>query len=165
MDCFIERKSWLWNLVPLAGRKKFSTTIGNKIYLTPERYDDFYSKSPSDSTIALVEHEKVHVLQKSKDKWFSLKYVFSRKARFKYEVKAYAIQIDKRMQLEPVGNKTIQKMEDYCERYARYLSSWRYMLFMSFDKCFKAMEAVVVIINKDRNRTTMHSIFTKGEGA
>ena len=72
-DAKIKRKSWLWNLVPLTGRNRFSSTIGTTIYLTPKRYDDYHADSPSVRTRALVAHEKVHVRQSQEDKLFAFK--------------------------------------------------------------------------------------------
>lgn len=161
MDYKVKRKGFMWNFVPLSGRNRFSVTIGSTIYLTPKRYDNYQSKNPSNSTIALVEHEKVHVAQKQNDKWFGFKYLLSRKARFIYEVKACAIQADKRIQLLPCGEKTIDNCTKFCERYAKTLSSWNYLLFMGFDKCFKAIQATVVSINMRRNKSSIYSIFTK----
>ncbi|MBI1928332.1 hypothetical protein HYR99_29320 [Candidatus Poribacteria bacterium] len=77
----IRCKSWLWNLVPLAGRNQFSSTIGNTIYLTPKRWEDYASGNPSPHTTALIEHEATHVRQSNREGQFrfSIQYLFSRK--------------------------------------------------------------------------------------
>ena len=100
----IVKKSQLWKLIPLAGRNRFSTTLGDKIYLTPKRYDDWKSGSPKKSTIALIAHEQVHVDQFRRDPAFKQRYVTSRKWRLQYEVEGYAKQAYVRVQL---GSSTI----------------------------------------------------------
>ena len=76
----VKKKSRLWKVLP-GGRNKFSATLGDTIYLTPERYDDWKSGNPKGSTIALVEHEKVHVSQFRGDPKFKRRYLTSRKWR------------------------------------------------------------------------------------
>ena len=63
----ILKKSRLWKVLP-GGRNRFSATLGETIYLAPARYDDWVSGNPKKSTIALVEHEKVHVDQFRRDR-------------------------------------------------------------------------------------------------
>jgi hypothetical protein len=132
----IKRKSWLWNLVPLAGRNRFSNAIGTTIYLTPKRYDDYKSGSPKTSTIALIEHEKVHVRQSQEDKGFRRKYIFSRNARLNYELEAYAVQLKILAQHRP------SRKEKYIQQKAKTLSS-NYLLFMDYDDIHRKMKAEV----------------------
>ena len=137
VEATLKRKSWLWNLVPLAGRNRFSSTIGTTIYLTPKRYDDYHSESPSLTTQALVVHEKVHVRQYQEDKGFQRKYVFSRQARLKYEAEAYGEQIQFLIQHRP------EKKAEYIEEKAQRLSSITYLLFMDYDTVRQAIAARV----------------------
>lgn len=130
----IKKKSRLWKVLP-GGRNRFSATLGDTIYLSPNRYDDYQSKTPKKSTIALVEHEKVHVDQYRRDPGFKRKYVTSRKARLRYEAEAYAKQVFVRGQL---GTK--RDADYYIGKYAKLLSSKTYLLFMSYDKVFEAID-------------------------
>ncbi len=59
-EYIIKKKSRLWKVLP-GGRNRFSATLGETIYLSPKRYDDWKSGKPKKSTVALIEHEKVHV--------------------------------------------------------------------------------------------------------
>ena len=129
----IKRKSWLWHLVPLSGRNRFSATIGETIYLSPKRYDDSKRLQPKASTIALIEHEKVHVLQFRRDRLFPFKYLFSRKWRLKYEAEAYARHIEV---LVKRGNRDREKEID---KKARLLASRSYMLFMNYETVREAI--------------------------
>jgi hypothetical protein len=133
----IKRKSWLWHLVPLSGRNRFSSTIGATIYLTPKRYDDYHSDSPSVNTLALVAHEQVHVRQYLEDSRFQWKYVFSRQARLNYEIEAYAEQIKFLLQRHP------NRKEEYIEEKARRLSSMTYLLFMGYETVYQKLKAKV----------------------
>ena len=130
----IKKKSRLWKVLP-GGRNKFSATLRGTIYLSPGRYDDYHSRTPKKSTIALVEHEKVHVDQYRRDPGFKRKYVTSRKARLRYEAEAYAKQAFTRIQLG-----SSRDGDYYVDRYAKLLSSKTYLLFMSYDKVFEAID-------------------------
>ena len=134
-DYKIFKKSQLWKLIPLAGRNRFSTTLSDKIYLTPERYDDWKSESPKKSTIALVAHEQVHVDQYRRDPAFKRRYLTSRKWRLQYEAEAYAKQAFMRVKL---GSSRVR--HDYVSRYAKILASRTYMLFLSFDEVYEAID-------------------------
>ena len=136
-DVNIKRKSWLWNLVPLTGRNRFSSTIGKTIYLTPKRYDDYFSGSPSITTLALVAHEKVHVRQYREDRRFQVKYVSSRQARLSYEVEAYAEQIKFLVQHYP------NRREKYIRQKAKRLASINYLLFMDYETVYQKLKAKV----------------------
>ncbi|MCZ6678452.1 MAG: hypothetical protein O7E52_14535 [Candidatus Poribacteria bacterium] len=137
-DVKIKRKSWLWNLVPLTGRNRFSSTIGSTIYLTPKRYDDYHSDSPSVRTQGLVIHETVHVRQYQAEKLlFGLKYALSRKARLNYEIEAYAAQIKFSIQHHP------DRKEKYIRQKAKVLSSTRYLLFMDYESVHQKLTAKV----------------------
>lgn len=138
-DYTIKKKSRWWKLVPLTGRDKFSCTIGDTIYLTPERYDDYKSDNTRISTIALVEHEKTHVDQYRRDRHFKRDYVTSRKKRLQYEAEAYAVQARIRVTL---GGRS---REERVDRYAKLLSSYTYLLFMDYDSVYNA-------INKEYDR-------------
>ena len=117
------------------GRNRFSATLGDTIYLAPARYDDWVSGNPKKSTIALVEHEKVHVDQFRRDSAFKRRYLTSRKWRLQYEAEAYAKQVQVRVQL---GTK--RDADHYIGRYAKLLSSKTYMLFMSYDRVLEAID-------------------------
>lgn len=99
------------------------------------RYDDWVSARPKKSTIALVEHEKVHIDQFRRDSAFKRRYLTSRKWRLQYEAYAYAKQVFVRVQL---GTK--RDADYYIGRYAKLLSSKTYVLFMSYDKVFEAID-------------------------
>ena len=130
----IKKKSRLWKILP-GGRNKFSATLGDTIYLSPGRYDDYHSRTPKKSTIGLVEHEKVHVDQYRRDPGFKRKYVTSRKWRLQYEAEAYAKQVFTRIQLG-----SSRDGDYYVARYAKLLSSKTYLLFMSYDEVFEAID-------------------------
>ena len=121
----VKRKSWWWNLVPLAGRNRFCTTIGETIYLSPKRHTDSQALKPRVSTVALIEHEKVHVIQFRRDRLFMLRYVFSRKWRLKYEAEAYARHI------EILVKRGGRDLEAELNKRAGVLAGWHYLLFMS----------------------------------
>ncbi len=131
----IQKKSWLWNLVPLAGRNRFSTTLFSTIYLAPKAYKDYRSKTPSASVLALVEHEKIHVRQyREEGIRCCLKYLLSPKARFSYEVDAFAAQIFFLSQARP------QKREAYLVSKAKLLSSlFPYLLFIPYGTAIVAL--------------------------
>ncbi len=131
----ILKKSQLWKLIPLAGRNRFSTTFGNKIYLTPKRYDDWKSGRPKKSTIALIAHEQVHVDQFRRDPAFKQRYVTSRKWRLQYEAEGYAKQAYVRVQLGSSRNR-----HDYVSRHAKVLASKTYLLFLSYDEVYAAID-------------------------
>ena len=133
-EYIIKKKSRLWKILP-GGRNKFSATLGDTIYLSPDRYDDYHSKKPKKSTIALVEHEKVHVDQYRRDPGFKRKYVTSRKARLRFEAEAYAKQVFTRVQL---GSR--RDADYYVGRYAKLLSSRTYLLFMSYEAVYEAID-------------------------
>lgn len=141
----IKRKSSLWNFVPLAGRNRFSTTLGSTIYLTPKRYDNYYSGSPSVRTTGLVIHEKVHVRQYQEDWLFQLKYIFSRSARLNYEIEAYAEQI--KFSIEHYPNRKAK----YIKQKAKTLSSCPYLLCMSYESVHKRLDAKVDELVKASN--------------
>lgn len=130
----IKKKSRLWRVLP-GGRNEFSATLGETIYLSPDRYDDYHSKKPKKSTIALIEHEKVHVDQYRRDPGFKRRYVASRKWRLRYEAEAYARQVFTRVQL---GSR--RDADYYVDRYAKLLSSKAYLLFMSYDSVYQAID-------------------------
>jgi hypothetical protein len=130
----IKKKSRLWKILP-GGRNKFSATLGETIYLSPDRYDDYHSKKPKKSTIALIEHEKVHVDQYRRDPGFKRRYVTSRKWRLRYEAEAYARQVFTRVQLG-----SCRDADYYVDRYAKLLSSKAYLLFMSYDSVYQAID-------------------------
>ena len=131
----IVKKSQLWKLIPLAGRNRFSTTLGDKIYLTPKRYDDWKSGSPKKSTIALIAHEQVHVDQFRRDPAFKQRYVTSRKWRLQYEAEGYAKQAYVRVQLGSRRNR-----HDYVSRHAKVLASKTYLLFLPYDEVYAAID-------------------------
>lgn len=120
-------KKWYWSFVPLAGRKRFSSTLGRTIYLTPKRYNNYYSASPSIYTLALVAHEKVHVQQYDADPLgFPFYYILSRTRRMNYEVEAYVAQIHQITSGYPDLNR-----QTLIGKKADNLASWRYLLFIS----------------------------------
>ena len=135
----IVKKSQLWKLIPLAGRNRFSTTLGDKIYLTPKRYDDWKSGSPKKSTIALIAHEQVHVDQFRRDPAFKQRYVTSRKWRLQYEAEGYAKQA---CQLDAVCPRSTRQYwlgrnrHDYVSRHAKVLASKTYLLFLPYDEVY-----------------------------
>ena len=135
MEYTIKKKSRLWKILP-GGRNKFSATLGDTIYLTPERYDDWKSGKPKKSTIALIEHEKVHIDQYRRDKAFKRRYLTSRKWRLQYEAEAYAKQAFIRVRLDKRG----RDGDYFVGRYAKLLSSKTYLLFMSYDEVFEAID-------------------------
>ena len=126
-DYTIKKKSRLWKVLP-GGRNRFSATLGKTIYLSPKRYDDWASGKPKKSTIALIEHEKVHVDQFRRDPGFKRKYLTRRKWRLQYEAEAYARQVQVRVRLGSCRN-----AKYYIDRYAKILSSKTYLLFMDYD--------------------------------
>ena len=133
-EYIIKKKSRLWKVLP-GGRNKFSASLGETIYLTPKRYDDWKSGKPKKSTLALIEHEKVHVDQYRRDPGFKRKYLTSRKARLRYEAEAYAKQAFVRVQL---GSR--RDRDYYVDRYAKLLSSKTYLLFMSYESVYEAID-------------------------
>ena len=132
----IKRKGWIWNLVPLTGRNRFSCTFGNTIYLTPSRYDDYKSGNPKGSTIALIEHEKVHVDQHRRDPNFKKNYITSRAWRLEYEAEAYGRQARTRVRLDKRG----RDRPFFVDRYTKLLSSTTYLLFMSYETVYQAID-------------------------
>jgi len=58
-------------------------TIMNHIFIDPK----FMNNK------ALIEHEKTHVKQFKQDWLFPIKYLFSEKMRYKYELEAYIVQL------------------------------------------------------------------------
>ena len=131
----IKKKSRLWKVLP-GGRNKFSATLGEVIYLTPVRYDDWMSATPKKSTIALVEHEKVHVDQFRRDPAFKRRYLTSRQWRLLYEAEAYAKQAFVRVKLD----KKKRGRHFFVNRYAKVLASKTYLLFMDYNKIYKAID-------------------------
>lgn len=134
-EYIIKKKSRLWKVLP-GGRNRFSATLGEVIYLTPARYDDWMSATPKKSTIALVEHEKVHVDQFRRDPAFKRRYLTSRKWRLLYEAEAYAKQAFVRVQLD----KRKRGRHFFVSRYAKVLASKTYLLFMDYNKIYKAID-------------------------
>jgi hypothetical protein len=61
-----------------------ATTYGPFIFIRPSKRDD----------VGLLEHEKVHVRQFWRNPLFGLAYLFSKKARLRYEVEAYRRQME-----------------------------------------------------------------------
>ena len=118
----IVEKSFWWNFVPLSGRRRFSASIGDTIYLTPKRWRDYKSGSPSRTTRALVAHEMRHYTQRQRvgARLWTRRYLFSRHWRMKYEAEAYAHQI-----LLLGGNRV-----SWAQKKAKTLARW-YLLFMS----------------------------------
>ena len=135
MEYTIKKKSRLWKILP-GGRNKFSATLGETIYLTPARYDDWKSGKPKKSTIALIEHEKVHIDQYRRDKAFKRRYLTSRKWRLQYEAEAYAKQAFIRVKLD----KRKRGRHDFVNRYAKVLASNTYLLFKSVDEVYAAID-------------------------
>ena len=132
---YVKEKGRKWNLVPLSGRNRFSATLGNTIYLTPKRYADYTSDNPKSSTIALVEHEKRHVLQHAQEKNFKRKYLTNRHSRLRYEAEGYAMQVYVR---ELLG--TSRSVDYYLNKYAKTMSSITYLLLASYETCRKAIQ-------------------------
>ena len=130
----IKRKAWWWKVVPLTGRDRFSCTMGDTIYLTPKRYDDWSGGSPKVSTVALVEHEKVHVDQWRRDKHFKRDYLGSRRKRLAYEAEAYAKQAFIRVKW---GGKD---RDERVARYAKTLASRTYLLFYDYAVVWDAID-------------------------
>lgn len=143
-DYIIKKKSRLWKILP-GGRNKFSATLGATIYLTPKRYDDWKSGTPKKSTLALIEHEKVHVDQYRRDPGFKRKYVTSRRHRMQYEAEAYAKQAHVRIQL---GSR--RDRHYYISQYATLLSSKTYLLFCSFKDAYVTIENEYNKLNKQK---------------
>ncbi len=134
-EYIIKKKSRLWKVLP-GGRNKFSATLGETIYLTPKRYDDWKSGKPKKSTLALIEHEKVHVDQFRRDPAFKRHYLTSRQWRLLYEAEAYAKQAFVRVQLD----KRKRGRHYFVSRYAKVLASKTYLLFMDYNKIYKAID-------------------------
>ena len=143
----IVKKSQLWRLIPMAGRNRFSTTFSDTIYLTPERYDDWKSGKPKKSTLALIEHEKVHVDQFRRDPAFKRRYLTSRQWRLLYEAEAYAKQAFVRVQLD----KRKRGRHYFVNRYAKVLASNTYLLFKRVDEVYAAIDREYDRLTK-RNR-------------
>lgn len=94
----------------------------------------FLSKKLLNQHLAdLIEHEKVHLKQQKKDgiKFF-FKYIFSKKARYEYELEAYAHQI---LFLATPGSKPY-----LIEQVARLLSSSMYFRMVTFSQAKKDLE-------------------------
>ena len=146
----IRCKSWLWNLVLLAGRNQFSSTIGNTIYLTPKRWEDYTSGNPSPHTTALIEHEATHVRQSNREGQFrfSIQYLFSRKHRLGYEIEAYGVQIDY-LRRHVSGF----DVEERINRVAEVLASWRYLIFIPKAEIASKLRAEVEKLNSDLKLT------------
>ena len=134
-EYIIKKKSRLWKVLP-GGRNRFSATLGDTIYLTPKRYDDWKSGKPKKSTLALIEHEKVHVDQYRRDPAFKRRYLTSRKWRLQYEAEAYAKQAFVRVKLD----KKKRGRHFFVSRYAKVLASKTYLLFMDYNKIYKAID-------------------------
>ena len=130
----IKRKGPLWKFAPLTGRNRFSMTFGSTIWLTPRRYDDYQKIVPKDSTLALIEHEKVHVEQWRQGPNFKTMYLTSRTHRLNYEAEAYSRQIYERFRLG-----TSRTLHYYLNRYAKILSSRTYLLFFPYSKVYRAI--------------------------
>jgi len=117
----IKEKKWWWHLVPFAGRNRFNAFSGNCIYLTPSRYADWMNDKPFGSTRAIVSHETIHVLQRREEgPIMYFRYIFSRKHRLRYEIKAYAVQYIVRQQYE-------LDVSRWMFRKINLLASWRYL--------------------------------------
>lgn len=134
-EYIFKKKSRLWKILP-GGRNRFSATLGETIYLSPKRYDDWTSGKPKKSTVALIEHEKVHVDQYRRDKAFKRRYLTSRKWRLQYEAEAYAKQAFVRVQLD----KRKRGRHYFVNRYAKVLASNTYLLFKGFDEVYDAID-------------------------
>lgn len=132
-DYTIKKKSRLWKILP-GGRNRFSATLGETIYLSPDRYDDWASGKPKKSTIALIEHEKVHVDQYRRDPKFKKRYVTSRKWRLQYEAEAYAKSVQVRIRLGSRRN-----ADYYIAKHAKTLATKTYMLFMDYETVYQAI--------------------------
>ena len=94
------------------------------------------SATPKKSTIALVEHEKVHVDQFRRDPAFKRRYLTSRQWRLLYEAEAYAKQAFVRVKLD----KKKRRRHFFVSRYAKVLASKTYLLFMDYNKIYKAID-------------------------
>ena len=135
----VKRKSWLWNLVPFAGRHRFASTIGSTTFLPPKKYKASQSETPPQHIKDLLRHECVHVCQWQEEGLrYVLEYLFSRKWRLRYEIEAYAEQC----RLDP-NRKRI-------ERYARWLSSWRYGWLGSRPQIVRAIRKALDSANSHR---------------
>ncbi len=102
--------------MPVMGRHQFATTWGTTTYLPPHRWALYMGSRPLPTGLQdQIRHEDTHIRQwVAEGVWYALKYLFSRKWRLRYEVKAYAEQA----RSNPTNERTW--------RYAGYLSSWRY---------------------------------------
>lgn len=81
---------WGWvDFLPLVDADSPST-IYPFIYLPQEMHVDALSKDPSESTEAVLVHERIHIRQESREGLFSytLKYIFLRKFRLAQELEA-----------------------------------------------------------------------------
>ena len=134
-EYIIKKKSRLWKVLP-GGRNRFSATLGETIYLSPKRYDDWTSGKPKQSTVALIEHEKVHVDQYQRDKAFKRRYLTSRRWRLQYEAEAYAKQAFVRVQLD----KRKRGRHYFVNRYAKVLASNTYLLFKGVNEVYAAID-------------------------
>ena len=115
----IRRKRWLWNLMPFAGRNKFTSTWGETTYLTPKNWR-IWKEGPLPPRWLddLLRHEYMHVKQwRNNRRSFNVRYLFSRKWRRHCEVAAYAEQC----RLSPM-----ERRQERARKYAKWLCSWRY---------------------------------------
>jgi len=113
----IRRKRWLWNLMPFAGRNKFTTTWGETTYLTPKNYQVWLWGVQHEWLDDLLRHEYTHVQAWRRDPHYNRSYLLSRTYRRIVEVSAYA---------EQCRYSPLPRRAERAAKYAKWLSSWRY---------------------------------------
>ena len=113
----IREKRWLWNLMPFAGRNKFTTTWGETTYLTPRNYSIWDAGRCPSWLKDLLRHEYVHVLFWRRDRRYNVRYVFSRTYRRHVECNAYA---------EQCRHAPMTFRHSRAAKYAEWLCSARY---------------------------------------
>ncbi len=116
---------------------KFLNRIGGDaiypfIFLRNDIFNDLKSSSPNPLSIALLEHELLH-LKRQKEQGplvFSLKYIFSSRYRIKEELLAYKRQAE----ILKKYNKEFDK-----KVIAKNLSSWMYLWAISYNEALKLL--------------------------
>lgn len=142
----IAKKARIWKLIPLAGRNRFSTTFSDKIYLTPQKWEDWRQLDPKNSTIALVAHEVIHIEQFLSDKHFKKNYLTDTHYRLQVEAEAYATQAYIR---EVLG--TSRGVEYYLNKYASILTN-NYKLGMPFQRVYREITEHYNRIKRTNNK-------------
>lgn len=104
--------------------------LKNRIYVK----ESYWKKLIPHLQQAIVIHEMTHILQQDKGFfWWLMKYIFSKKFRFKEEVQAYGAELTYRLSQ---GELKLRLMYAFSDE----MSGRTYFNMISFDKAYEALE-------------------------